>query len=117
MAYIYGIFIGDKCIYIGSTDDIERRWKQHKKSLEKGKHTNLSLQKAYNKAIKDGLEFEYTVLKQLESESTLIKFMFEGLYNSLYKPSCAKIVISQGRNRIILSRCSKELAEKLIEVF
>ena len=36
-------------IYIGSTIDINRRWKEHKKELSKNKHHNLYLQNSFNK--------------------------------------------------------------------
>ena len=79
MSYIYGIFIGDKCIYIGSTDDYEQRWKQHKNALKKGKHTNKSIQKQYDM---NAELFDYRIIKEIHSNSTLIKFFSECLYNS-----------------------------------
>ncbi|WP_297422124.1 hypothetical protein [Clostridium sp.] len=120
MIHIYGGFIKEtgKCLYIGTTEqDFINRWFQHQRALKKGVHTNKSLQKSYNQIKENGLNMEWRQLKSFDCDSTLIKFFLEGLYNSLYKPSCNKIVISQGRNNVILSRCDKDLAEKLIQVF
>lgn len=112
-SYIYGIFHKGECLYIGSSFDYKKRWKQHKSALEKGKHTNKTLQKYIDKIGINNIEFE--VLWELNTDNTLIKFMFESLYNSLYKPKCNKCVIQQGRNKVILQRCNKDVAEKLIE--
>ena len=109
---IYGIFLKNKCLYIGSTDrNIEDRWKEHQKDLEKGKHTNSTLQKQYN----ENNNFEYRVLMQLPTDNTLIKFLTESLVNSIHKPSCCKCIIAQGRMRVILQRCEPKLAEKILD--
>ena len=38
--YVYSIWLEDKCVYVGSTNEIERRWKQHRECLMYNKHTN-----------------------------------------------------------------------------
>ena len=121
MGYIYGIFTKDKdCLYIGSTNNYIKRFKQHRDALNKGKHTNKTLQKEWDKYVCLSDEhdadyyLEFVVIRELETDNTLIKFMFESLYNSIYKPKCNKCIIQQGRNRVILQRCNKDIAEKLI---
>lgn len=45
-------------IYIGSAKEFKNRWKQHSKSLEKGKHHNKHLQASYNKHGKENFIFQ-----------------------------------------------------------
>lgn len=85
----------------------------HRKTLEKGKHSNKSLQKKYNTY---GQDFTYKIIKEINTENSLIKFFAENLANSIYKPCCNKCIIAQGRNRIILSRCDVGLANNLLDV-
>jgi len=56
--------------YIGSSNNIERRWKEHKKLLQAGKHHCEPLQRAFNKYGEAVLHFE--VLFECE-KSQLIK--------------------------------------------
>jgi hypothetical protein len=88
--------------YIGCTTQLERRWKEHKGSLERGKHENGFLQKDYNKFGKD--VFVYSILKEhqndiqfqdLEKEETRLilekKQNGEKLYNISVKISSIEI--------------------------
>lgn len=123
MSYIYGIFNKDENYfeYIGSTGDFIKRKKQHIKALNSGKHTNKTLQKKWNECLclcdeHDTEEyFEFVIIKELNTDNTLIKFFVESLYNSYYKPRCNKCIIQQGRNKIILQRCDKDLCRDIIE--
>lgn len=45
---IYALIFTEYCYYVGKSTDVERRWRQHYKSLESGKHTG-PLQEAYSK--------------------------------------------------------------------
>lgn len=54
-------------VYIGLSIDIERRWRNHLRSLDKGTHTNFFLQRDYSLLEdKDLLEFE--VIEECSSE-------------------------------------------------
>ena len=53
--------------YVGSSVNIESRWKQHIAELDKGTHTNLHLQKSWNKYGKDN--FEFSVLQETEKSN------------------------------------------------
>ena len=88
--------------YIGCTTQLERRWREHKGSLERGKHENGLLQKDYNKYGKDA--FVYSILKEhrkdiqfqdLEKEETKLilekKQNGEKLYNISVKISSIEI--------------------------
>jgi group I intron endonuclease len=45
-------------IYIGQSNDIERRWKEHIYELNNNKHNNFHLQNAWNKYGCDNFNFE-----------------------------------------------------------
>jgi group I intron endonuclease len=47
--------------YIGSSKEIERRWKDHVRSLRKGKHDNPYLQYAWNKYGEENFSFEVII--------------------------------------------------------
>lgn len=77
-------------IYIGSTNDFERRAQEHVKNLKKGTHHNFKLQRAYDK---HGIEkFEFVVCQIFDNitdavahESRLINFYkLRHLYNLTY---------------------------------
>lgn len=53
--------------YVGSSIDIESRWKQHINELNKNRHTNNYLQKAWNKYGMDN--FEFLVLQETDVEN------------------------------------------------
>ena len=44
--------------YIGSSKDIYKRWNRHKNELNKKKHINIILQRAWNKYGSDNFLFE-----------------------------------------------------------
>ena len=57
--------------YIGQSVDIKRRWNQHKTDLNKNKHKNVYLQRAWNKYGKNN--FKFVVIKELKKKSELNK--------------------------------------------
>lgn len=102
MFYVYCICLNDEIVYIGSTNDFERRAKEHMKTLEKGSHTNKTLQKLYN-SNKSGT-WTMECLLQVPSDSQLLQFFSEFLVNSYYQPICNRCVLSKGRSMITLPR-------------
>ncbi|MBY6816452.1 GIY-YIG nuclease family protein [Clostridium botulinum] len=109
MGYIYGIFIGDKCLYVGQTKrNPNERFKEHKRDIKNKKHKIKSLN-TYNV---DNLEFR--VLFGLDTDNTLLLSIAECCYNSIYKPK-NRCILQQGRNKVILQRCNKDIAEKLLD--
>lgn len=58
-------------IYVGSAVDFKDRWRKHRQDLDKNKHDNEHLQRAYNK-YKDE-NFEFTILEYVEDKTILIK--------------------------------------------
>lgn len=49
-------------IYIGSSNDIRLRWNSHKSLLDRGEHTNIHLQRAWDKYSCDSFRFEMVLL-------------------------------------------------------
>lgn len=113
--YIYSISDNmGEIVYIGSTSrPVEERWEEHQTALINGKHSNKTLQKKY---FERGGNFEYDVLAEIPSDSDLLKFTMEFLYNSLYEPCTNKCLLQQGRKMIILPRLKdKKLAELILQ--
>ncbi|HBJ1649398.1 GIY-YIG nuclease family protein [Clostridium botulinum] len=110
MGYIYAIFIEDKCLYVGQTKrDPNERWKEHKREIKKGVHKIKGLNK-YKDNVDD---LEFRVLKELETDNTLLLSVAEMCLNSMHKP-LNRCVLQQGYNKVILQRCSKDIAENLL---
>ena len=59
-------------IYIGSSVNIESRWRSHKNQLKKNRHHSSKLQNAYNKYGKDNFIFE--VISYIEDKTKLINY-------------------------------------------
>ena len=56
--------------YIGSTMEKERRWQEHRNTLEYGKHDNSHLQNAWDRHSAES--FEFSVLEEVENIENLI---------------------------------------------
>ena len=74
--------------YIGSSNNIKRRWSHHKTSLRSGIHTNIHLQNSYDKHGEDQFEFvlfeEVKVINLLAKEQEYLDEAFGGdreIYN------------------------------------
>lgn len=48
----------DGMFYVGSTSDVEKRWLDHLRTLDRNSHHNINLQNAYNHESFDGLYIE-----------------------------------------------------------
>lgn len=57
--------------YIGSAVDIKRRWKWHKSRLNKGKHYNEYLQRAWNKYGKEN--FILVIAEEVQDKAVLLE--------------------------------------------
>jgi predicted GIY-YIG superfamily endonuclease len=57
-------------IYIGSSNDIERRFKEHLYLLKNNKHHSTKLQRSYNKT-KDKNVFKFEIIEEVQDESKL----------------------------------------------
>lgn len=53
-------------VYVGQTDDIERRWRQHVSDLNAGKHHNIYLQNSWNIHGQD--RYEFSIIELCEKD-------------------------------------------------
>lgn len=58
-------------IYIGSSVNIEERWKTHRKQLKKGNHHSTHLQRSWNKYGEDN--FTFSVIEYIEDINALLE--------------------------------------------
>ena len=88
MIGVYGIIhIPSRNAYIGSSVDIDRRFREHKRSLKKNSHYCSYLQRAWNKYGEQ--QFEFKILCKSDSveearnvEEAALDCFFDTLYNS-----------------------------------
>jgi group I intron endonuclease len=71
MTGIYCIEIGEK-VYIGSSQNIAKRWNEHRKALEDGTHYNLKLQRSW---VKHG-PGEFAIVEVCEREELIEREQF-----------------------------------------
>jgi group I intron endonuclease len=60
----------DGKLYVGSSKDLRRRWRNHLRELQSSKHSNDHLQRAFSKYGEDA--FEFRILQDVASEEELI---------------------------------------------
>ena len=68
-------------MYIGSAVYFKKRWHEHKKSLNKGTHHSIPLQRAWNKYGEDS--FEFFEIELVDKKSLILREQF---YLDLWKP-------------------------------
>ena len=85
MAYIYCIKHNELCLYVGSTIDIKRRFRQHKNMLKSNKHTCHSLQQYVLEHNLTPDDLQFVLLTECDNKS---KNIFEKEYFIRFKPTC-----------------------------
>lgn len=68
-------------IYVGSSGDVEKRWRQHIDALERGEHGNAHLQNAWNLYKRHNFEFE--IIEECNPE---LQFEREQYYLNILDP-------------------------------
>lgn len=98
-------------IYIGSTNNMTRRFKRHKTELRNGKHSNQYLQRAWNKVGEDNIDF---IILATCGEHQLLKKEIEYIkkYNSLDSTFGYNLVVPLN---VATRKISKEHSRKLSE--
>jgi group I intron endonuclease len=87
MIGLYAIVnIKNNMAYVGSSNDIKRRIKEHKTKLNSNKHYSHRLQRAWNKYGSDSFEIRQiataeTLEKAREIEQAFLECFIDGLYN------------------------------------
>jgi group I intron endonuclease len=74
--------------YIGSSKDIEFRWREHKKHLNGNYHINKKLQNAWNFYGKEN--FEFTIVELVSNDETFL-LEREQFYFDIFKPYIKEI--------------------------
>lgn len=92
--------------YVGSSNNIDKRWKHHVWLLNKNKHTNAILQRIYNKHGKDIFKFEILeicpvdLLMQREQERLDSKAYIYNICDSAAAPMLGKIFTEEHKAKI-----------------
>lgn len=94
--------------YIGQSNDIERRWKQHKYELNRGDHDNDYLQKAWNKYGCDNFNFYIVELCDIEMLNELEVYYID-FYDTLNRDKGYNLTSGGETNKCY----SKEVCEKI----
>lgn len=112
-------------VYIGSTGDVNHRFRKHKSDLNNGIHHNEHLQNAWNKYGSDSFEFK-TLMVCPDSERNHCEQMFIDLYDSQnhvcgynIRDADAHSIAEETKQKISESRkgipCSDKTKKKLSE--
>ena len=104
--YLYQILNKvDGKFYLGTTCDIDRRWKEHKRSLSQGTHHSIYLQRAWNKYGQDSFQFKVIkkIIKQRRKE---IEQYF------LNKFQCYNPSIGYNMNKKVDSRYGRPMSDE-----
>ncbi len=106
---INNIITGD--FYIGSSDNVQSRFKKHIQTLSVNRHRNAHLQNAWNKYGQDA--FEFTILLLCDSEN---KLFYEQVFLDVLKPpyNIAQYAeaVFQGRHHTEETKCKMSEARQ-----
>jgi group I intron endonuclease len=94
--------------YIGQSNNIEYRWKQHKYELNRGCHDNDYLQKAWDKYGCDNFNFYIIELCDIEMLNELEVYYID-FYDTLNRDNGYNLTSGGGANK----HYSKEVCEKI----
>lgn len=71
-------------IYIGSTNNVRKRWNNHRSKLNNNIHENQYLQKAWNKY--GEINFQFSIIEEVEDSNRIQQFKVV-LVNYFYLPA------------------------------
>ena len=112
---VYGIYLNGDLVYIGSTNNFNRRAKEHMNALISNKHSNKTLQRLYNSHSAE--DWGMDSIFELPTGNALLQFFCEFLVNSATKPICNRCVIQKGKASIILPRVQEvDLCHQILGV-
>ena len=86
-------------VYIGSSNNIKRRWQKHKALLRHNKHPNSHLQAAWNKYGEDS--FEFSIIEECSLSDLLNKeqyYLDTLLFSKTFLEDGGKLFYSLGYN-------------------
>lgn len=100
--------------YIGSSIDIERRWKDHIRDLNNNKHHSIKLQRSWNKT-KDKDIFKFNIIEIVDDINTLHKReqYYIDTYDSFYNGYNCSMVDDISINNKKITKKQKEEINKI----
>lgn len=103
-SYIYSISdkATGKVVYVGSTRDFKRRFREHQRDIERGVHKIKQLNKYKPE------ELEFSVEYELDTDNSLVVAVMEAFTNDLYKPKNKIVIKGFGHNTVTLARTNNE---------
>ena len=111
---IYLIKIDGRPSYVGQTNNLERRSREHRKSLENGKHKNMKLQKRYLASYP--AEIEIVPILELCRDNKLVTYFAESLAISYFQYDVVNnpVICERGAN-VKLPYVQQDIAEILLK--
>ena len=116
-AYIYSIrsLVDDEVLYVGSTNDFNKRKNQHYSALDRQAHPSKTLQKVYN-SLNGNV---YMKSEFVFDDKVYPKRIVEYFYTSFLMPHCNRTFnMSNGKKfdnmKLIDSELAKEIIEKIV---
>jgi len=111
---VYGIYYNDNLLYIGSTDNFERRKKEHIKKLKSGKH-NKRLQKYFDDNVGNTDLLEFRMVHETLDSSKVRLFFAELICIYIMKPLCNRPVIQLGMKYLSLGNPIVNFDEEILK--
>ncbi|WP_010249184.1 GIY-YIG nuclease family protein [Acetivibrio cellulolyticus] len=111
---VYSIKHKGKLLYIGSSNDFNRRVKEHLKKLESGKHKK-KLQKYVDENVRDLKDLEFELIHQTWDDSKIRLFFAEMICILHHKPICNNAVFQVGLKYISLGKPVVEFDKDILK--
>ena len=103
-------------VYVGSSNDIEKRWSVHKYFLRKGEHHSSKLQASWNKHGEDAFVFE--IIEVTEESALFVReqHYFESMQAVENGYNCASCAESSSRGKVLDEDTKAAMSEAALEV-
>lgn len=118
---IYRISAADGYFYIGSSSNIDKRWKEHKNKLLANRHENQHMQRRFNKYSQ---EWSFEIIFICSGEKTLLEKEQEFLNNYFssekcmnINPTASKPPSAKGRKQTLMHKTKAKLSKILNGVY
>ena len=107
-----------KRFYLGSSQNIEKRWGQHKSDLRANRHHCVYLQRAWNKYGEEAFQFSILELTNLprEREQVLLDQLKEQLFNTSTQASGGDLISYHPNRDDIVLKISKASKERILNM-
>lgn len=103
MRGIYKIELNNKCLYVGQSKDIKRRWSEHRRHLRQNKHDNIYLQRIYNKHN----NFKFSIVEEADANNINEKELY---YIEELKPLCNMQIPNKNGSYTVTEQSKKRMS-------